>query len=196
MNDFYLAILEERRRLLRSDLNIALGSVSEFVCEIGCGHGHFLTAYAAAHPDRTCIGVDLVEERIERARRKRDRARLANLHFIQAEARLFFETLPSTVRVSTLFLLFPDPWPKLRHHKNRIVQSGFLDQVAARATSDCRLYFRTDFLPYFAAAQATVRDHPRWRLADEPWIFEYVTVFQQRAEAYASLVGVLRTSVS
>lgn len=192
MNDFYVAILEERRRALRAELDAALGSNSEFVCEIGCGHGHFLTAYAEENPNRLCLGVDLVAERIERARRKRDRARLPNLHFIQAEARLFFETLSPAVSVSALFLLFPDPWPKLRHHKNRLVQAGFLNQVAARAKSGCRLYFRTDFLPYFVAARDTVRDHPCWQLADEPWPFEHVTVFQKRADTYASLVAVLR----
>lgn len=192
MKDSYLAILEQRRSVLREELKEALGSGREFICEIGCGHGHFLTAFAAAHPDRICIGVDLVQERIERARRKCDRARLSNLHFLRTEARLFFDTLPSRARVSMLFILFPDPWPKLRHHKHRIIQPDFLDTVAARATPGCRLYFRTDFLPYFVAAAATIRDHADWRMVDEPWLFEYATVFQQRAESHASLVGALR----
>jgi tRNA (guanine-N7-)-methyltransferase len=192
MNKFYEAILDERRRILRIDLEAALQSSSDFVCEIGCGHGHFLTAFAAANPHRVCIGVDLVEERIERARRKRDRARLPNLHFLRAEARLFFDTLPDRARVSTLFLLFPDPWPKLRHHKHRIIQPDFLKSVADRATSDCRLYFRTDYQPYFAAAAATISNHACWRVTDEPWLFEYATVFQQRAESHFSLVGALR----
>ncbi len=195
MKNAYLTLLEERRSLLRDALAPILTTRAEFVCEVGCGHGHFLTAYAEAHPERVCIGLDLVGERIERACRKRARAGLPNLHFLRAEARLFLEVLPAGVRISTLFLLFPDPWPKLRHQKHRIIQNEFLTTVAARATPDSRLYFRTDYAPYFAEAQATVRAHPRWRLADEPWPFEYETVFQQRADSYASLVAALRGPV-
>ena len=192
MKESYLALLEERRRILRDELGAAFLTTSDFVCEIGCGHGHFLTAYAEANPSRVCVGLDLVGERIARAGRKRDRARLANLHFLRAEARLFLATLPPEARISTLFILFPDPWPKLRHHKHRIMQPDFLTTVAARATPGCRLYFRTDFEPYFVDAQATIRDHSDWQLVEEPWPFEYATVFQQRAESYRSLVGALR----
>jgi tRNA (guanine-N7-)-methyltransferase len=192
MKESYQTLVADRQRVLRAELETALQSASEFVCEIGCGHGHFLTAFAAANPDRLCIGVDLVEERIERALRKRERSRLTNLHFLRAEARLFFDTIPAGVGVSTLFLLFPDPWPKLRHHKHRIIQPDFLASVAARATADCRLYFRTDYQPYFAAAAATIAGHARWRILDEPWLFEYATVFQQRADSFSSLVGALR----
>lgn len=192
MKEAYVNLLEDRRRQLLDELEPILAGKSEFVCEIGCGHGHFLTAYATAHPNRACLGVDLVSERVERARKKRDRARLANLHFLRAEARLFFDVLPAGVRLATIYILFPDPWPKLRHHKHRIIQPEFLELLAARATPECRLYFRTDFGPYFSAAQSTVRDHPRWQLVEELWPFEYETVFQARAESYASLVAALR----
>ena len=192
MKEAYVALLDERRRVLREQLTPIFRATSDFVCEIGCGHGHFLTAYATAHPDRVCVGLDLVSERIERACRKRDRAKLPNLHFLRAEAKLFMETLPLAARISTLFILFPDPWPKLRHQKHRIIQADFLDTVAARAEPGCRLGFRTDFQPYFYDAQAIIRDHPRWRLVEEPWPFEYETVFQQRAESFASLIAALR----
>ena len=196
MNDSYAALLDARRCLLSKEMSPIFSTTSEIVCEVGCGHGHFLTAYAAAHPDRVCIGLDLVSERVERARRKRDRAGLANLHFLRAEARLFMETLPAIARISGLFLLFPDPWPKLRHQKHRILQAGFLDLVADRATPGCRLAFRTDYLPYFSDAQSIIRNHPRWRLVQEPWPFEYATVFQQRAASFASLIAVRRSCKS
>ena len=192
MKEAYVNLLEDRRRQLLDELKPILAGKSEFVCEIGCGHGHFLTAYATAHPDRACLGVDLVSERVERARKKRDRARLANLHFLRVEARLFFAVLPAGVRFSSIYILFPDPWPKLRHHKHRIIQPEFLEVLAARAPPKCRLYFRPDFGPYFSEAQSTVRDHPRWQLVEESWPFEYETVFQARAESYASLVAALR----
>ncbi len=192
MKEAYVNLLEGRRRHLLDELGPILPGDTEFVCEIGCGHGHFLTAYATAHPSRICLGVDLVSERVERARKKRDRAQLSNLHFIRSEARLFFDVLPAGARLSSIYILFPDPWPKMRHHKHRIMQPEFLEVLAVRATPECRLYFRTDYGPYFTEAQATVRDHPRWRLVEESWPFEYETVFQARAESYASLVAALR----
>lgn len=185
----YTSIIEQRRSALRTELSAILPPDSEFVLEIGCGHGHFLAAYAAAHPGRTCVGIDLIGERIERARRKRDRAKLAHLHFIQAEARLFLEALPAGAQISTVFVLFPDPWPKLRHNKHRIIQPAFLSALAGHTVPGCPLYFRTDFGPYFDAARAVLSDDSPWQVESEPWPFEFATVFQQRAPSYQSLVA-------
>ncbi len=185
----YLSIIDSRKSELRRDLDAILPGKADFVWEVGCGHGHFLTAYAEAHPDRVCIGIDLIGERVERACRKRDRAKLDNLHFIQAEARLFLETLPETSRFREVFILFPDPWPKLRHNKHRILQPAFLESAAAHATADCPLYFRTDFTGYYESARQVLSSDRHWKLSDEPWPFEFATVFQQRAETFHSLIA-------
>jgi tRNA (guanine-N7-)-methyltransferase len=185
----YQALIQDRKLALRDQLATALPKGKPFVWEIGSGHGHFLTAYATTHPLKSCIGVDLVGERIERAVRKRDRAKLPNLHFIRAEARLFLETLPDDARFSELFILFPDPWPKLRHRKHRILQPGFLAALADHATPDCRLFFRTDFTPYYDEALATLQRHAQWEVIDEPWPFEFETVFQSRAPSHHSIVA-------
>jgi tRNA (guanine-N7-)-methyltransferase len=185
----YTALLKERRQSLRDELDRCLPEGGSFVWEIGCGHGHFLTAYAEAHPEQRCIGIDIASDRVERAVRKRERAKLTNLHFIQAEARLFVEAMPPMARIARLFILFPDPWPKLRHNKHRIIQPEFLTAVAAKTVEHCPLYFRTDFEPYFLAALETIRGHLDWELSAESWPFEYETVFQQRADGYHSLVA-------
>jgi tRNA (guanine-N7-)-methyltransferase len=164
----------------------------EFVCEIGCGHGHFLTAYAQARPERVCVGLDLVSDRIARANKKRERARLGHLHFIRADARLFMEVLPPAARIADLYILFPDPWPKLRHHKHRIIQSELLEVAAGKMAPGARMFFRTDYEPYFADARETIAGHPRWRVVEEPWDFEFETVFQSRAEGFYSLVARVR----
>lgn len=192
----YLAVVEDRRERLGEELRRVLPGDARFLWEVGCGHGHFLTAYAAAHPSKICIGIDLVGERIERASRKQARARLPHLHFIRAEARLFLHTLPPGPQISELFILFPDPWPKSRHHKHRVLQPSFLSAAALRATPDCRLYFRTDHRPYFEEARAAVRDSREWGLVEEPWPFEFETVFQQRAERHDSLIARLRPVAS
>jgi len=162
------------------------------VLEIGCGHGHFLTAYAAAHPEKFCVGFDIVLDRIVRAGRKRTRAELEkNLAFVRAEATEFFAALPEHVRFSEIFILFPDPWPKRRHHKNRMIRPEILSALAARATTATRLFFRTDYAPYFADARQTIAEHGAWKIAPAgtPWPFEFQTVFQGRAEGFQSLIA-------
>lgn len=183
------AVIEARRQEIVAALRDVLPpGASELVWEVGCGHGHFLEAYARAHPDRVCVGIDIESDRITRARRKRDRARLGNLHFLRAEARLFLETLPAEFRFSSVFVLFPDPWPKLRHHKHRLMQRQFLEAVAGRMKRGGRLYFRTDDMDYFSSAERWLREDPGWRLIEGEWEFEHETVFQSRAAEYRSLV--------
>ena len=185
----YRAEITRRREELRNLLVAAIGSATGFTWELGCGHGHFLTAYAQKHPEKLCVGIDIVGERVERATRKRDRARLENLFFLRAEARLFLDVLPWVVSFSELFILFPDPWPKLRHHKHRILQPEFLTLAASRASEAAQLCFRTDSGPYYDYAEQAIRAHPRWKISEEAWPFEFTTVFQSRAETYRSLIA-------
>jgi tRNA (guanine-N7-)-methyltransferase len=185
----YISLLQQRRDALAARLG-RIAPSAQVVLEIGCGHGHFLAAYAAAHPHHTCIGIDIASERIDRAERKRERAGLPNLYFLQAEAKLFLSVLPSELRLSAVFILFPDPWPKLRHNKHRLLQTDFLKALAAHCVPDCPLHFRTDFRPYFEAVREVIAADEHWRLDPSAvWLFEYATVFQERAERYDSLIA-------
>lgn len=194
-SDGYPALIAGRREEIREKLGAVLHPESTFLWEIGSGHGHFLTAYAAAHPNKICIGIDVVSERVARALRKRDRAALPNLHFIRAEARLFLQAVPEGAQIAEVFVLFPDPWPKSRHHKHRILQPSFLSALAEHAARDCRLYFRTDYRPYFENACAAVQESVHWKLLDAPWPFEFETVFQSRAKRHDSFIAELRGAV-
>jgi tRNA (guanine-N7-)-methyltransferase len=183
-------LLAQRRDHLRRDLLEVIGSSLRFVWEVGSGHGHFLSAYAAAHPDQLCIGVDISSDRVARAKRKRDRAGLGNLHFILADADDFLTAMPERALFSCIFLLFPDPWPKRRHHKNRVLKPEFLAAAAARAEKGACLYFRTDHEEYFQEAIDTVRAHADWKeSAGAALPFEEPTVFQKRAERHFTLVA-------
>ncbi|HNC22823.1 MAG TPA: tRNA (guanosine(46)-N7)-methyltransferase TrmB [Opitutaceae bacterium] len=188
----HIARVTQRRQNLKEQLASLFPKPTSIVWEVGCGHGHFLAAFAAAHPEQICVGVDISVDRIRRATRKRDRAKLANLHFINAEARDFLDSLPESVTFTAIYVLFPDPWPKRRHHKNRIMQPGFLSVVAGRSTAETRLHFRTDFEPYFRDTELVIREHPAWKQVGEPWPFEQETVFQSRAPIHHSLTAVCR----
>lgn len=190
--DLALSIRQSRLTDLRSRLAAALADCERpITLEIGCGHGHFMAAYAAAHPEEVCVAVDLVADRIERAQRKTDRAGLANVTWIHGEASLLLEALPEGVTLGRVFVLFSDPWPKRRHWKNRVMQLDFLSTLAARAGEGAELCFRTDHRDYFDWAGQRLALHPCWRRDDAAeWPFECVSVFQQRAEGdYQSWVA-------
>lgn len=185
----FAEIMAARRRELSVRCASIHGGQGPHVLEIGSGHGHFLTAYAGQHRDRLCVGIDLLGDRIDRAVRKQVRAKLDNLHFVQAEVSLYLECLPVGVGLKDIFVLFPDPWPKLRHHKHRLIKPSVLHNLAQRATPECRLYFRTDFRPYYDASLAVFAESSDWEVVPDPWPFEFETVFQSRAPAHYSLVA-------
>ena len=191
--DLYDSIRDQRLAALRGEFFPLLPVGAPLTLEIGCGHGHYLNAFAAAHPEEFCVGIDLIEDRIERASRKARRAKLANLAFVQAEASLFLSALSElspAPRLRRVFVLFSDPWPKRRHWKHRVVQTGLLDTLAPLTEPGATLHFRTDHADYFAYAKEVVASHGNWRLAtaDEPagaWPYEFVSVFEERALAGA-----------
>lgn len=184
----------QRLAALQAELAAILPEPGPIVLEIGCGHGHFLARYAAEFPAKTCLGVDFSGDRIGRAQRKAHRAGLTNCHFIRAEARELLASLPPGTTFAEIWILFPDPWPKKRHHKNRLMQPAFLNLLAPRAGEGTRLYFRTDHVEYFKAAADFLPGLSFWQPAgDAAWPLEHETVFQARADAYQSLVAV-RTS--
>jgi len=190
----FVELITERRAALRAELAVILPQPRPIVLELGCGHGHFLERYAKEFPAKFCIGVDLRSDRIVRAKRKAHRAKLPNCHFIRAEARELLHALPAAIDLEEIWVLFPDPWPKKRHHKNRLLQPEFFEVIAGRTGEGTRLYFRTDFSEYFTAVAAFLPTLKTWQPASPAdWPLEHETVFQARAPSYHSLVAV-RTS--
>lgn len=189
----FLQVIASRRAALREELARLFPRPQPIVWEIGCGHGHFLVCYASEFPGKRCVGVDIITDRLERGGRKRDRAKLANCEFVRAEAREFLNALPAGVTFDEVWILFPDPWPKARHNKNRLLKPPFFDAIAARAPEGARFYFRTDHAEYFSEVERFFSKGliETWRV--EPgaaWPLEQETVFQARAPAYHSLVAV------
>lgn len=183
----YLRRVGLRRAALQRDLAGLYPGPVRLVLEIGSGHGHWLVDYATRFPSSQCLGIDIVGERVERARRKAARAGTANAAFLQAEAMDTLELLPGHAAIDEVVVLFPDPWPKKRHWKNRLVSPPFLDRLGGRCEAGARLRVRTDDDGYFAWIMEAVESHSAWRTtSDASWPFERETVFQSRARAFQS----------
>ena len=135
--------------------------------------------------------MDLIGERIVRAKKKATRAKLAHCHFVRAEARELIDALPAGVTFAEVWVLFPDPWPKKRHHKNRILQPAFFEFLAKRTGKGTRLYFRTDHAEYFRWVVARMpKVKSGGSIPEQSWPLEHETVFQARAPSYQSMVAV------
>ncbi|MDR0534873.1 MAG: tRNA (guanosine(46)-N7)-methyltransferase TrmB [Puniceicoccales bacterium] len=184
-------VIDFRSRLTAPPQDGGIPPGAAVTIELGCGHGHFLAAYAAAHPGEHCLGVDLLTKRIERCLRKRDRAGLHNLDFLKADAFEFVEAIPQGIQLKNIYLIHPDPWPKTRHHKNRLLQPRLLDLLAnISIAGHTHLHFRTDHSGYHEWAASHLESHPSWRLLpSSPWPFEQETFFSKLLPIHHDLIA-------
>lgn len=184
----------EKQRIRKEELRVecaeVLEGVDRILFEAGCGHGHWLTDYAEDTPDQFCVGIDLISLRIRKGLAKRDKRGLKNLHFIKAELGEFLEVLPERVRFDMTVLLFPDPWPKAKHHRRRMVQPDFLSEVAKRTESGGMFCFRSDDRPYFDWTVEHLEEHSDWEIDPAAkWPYERETYFQSLMDEYFSVIA-------
>ncbi|PWU09754.1 MAG: tRNA (guanosine(46)-N7)-methyltransferase TrmB [Verrucomicrobia bacterium] len=117
--------------------------------ELGSGDGSFLAEYARRHPDRNFIGVERLLGRIRKLDRKGRRLGLTNLRAIRIESSYLLQYLLPLHSVSALHIYFPDPWPKRKHRRHRLINERF-PAVAQQALAPGGIvYLRTDDQDYF-----------------------------------------------
>lgn len=117
--------------------------------DLGCGDGKFLLEMAAHYPERDFLGVERLLGRVRKVCKKAGKQGLANLRVLRLESRYTAEWLLPLESVSRLHLLCPDPWPKLRHHRRRLIQEDFLEAVWQVLEPGGEFLFKTDHPEYF-----------------------------------------------
>ena len=120
--------------------------------DVGCGDGGFLLQMAAHHPDRDFLGLERLLGRVRKVCRRAERRGLANVKILRLESGYALEYLLPRAAVSRLHLLFPDPWPKKRHHRRRLLQPTILPACARVLEPRGELLFKTDHEPYYEEA--------------------------------------------
>jgi tRNA (guanine-N7-)-methyltransferase len=121
--------------------------------ELGSGDGSFLVAWAQANPSRNFLAVERLLGRLRKTDRKARRLGLANLRGLRIESAYLLEYLLPPASVSALHLYFPDPWPKRKQQKHRLVQARFPELVRRVLAPGGVVYLRTDHVEYFAQMQ-------------------------------------------
>ncbi len=130
------------------DLHALFGDDQPVWMEIGFGNGESLATMAAAHPERNWLGVEVHLPGVGRLLRRIEELGLENVRLLRHDAVEVLEAMIPPGALAGLLLLFPDPWPKKRHHKRRIVQPGFVELAASRLRPGALFHAATDWEPY------------------------------------------------
>lgn len=118
--------------------------------ELGCGDASFLVEYARRHPEKNFIGVERLLGRLQKLDRKGRRLGLANLRGVRIESSYFLQYLLPPHLASALHIYFPDPWPKKRHRKFRLIGETFPTLASNALAKGGTVFLRTDDPDYFA----------------------------------------------
>lgn len=137
------------------------------VLDLGCHRGQFLVALALEHPEWNIAGVERLSERVACCRQKIQRLGLSNAAAVRAAIEPFVSMLPPA-SVAQAHILFPDPWPKRRHQRRRLLQRPFAAQLAAALRQGGMLRIMTDDAAYAAQIRQVLLSLDCWEEAPEP----------------------------
>ncbi len=117
--------------------------------ELGCGDASFLVEYARRNPEKNFLGVERLLGRIQKLDRKGRRADLKNLRGVRIESAYFLEWLLPAHSAAALHIYFPDPWPKKKHRRHRLINENFPALARAALAPGGQIFLRTDDADYF-----------------------------------------------
>lgn len=130
------------------DFATLFGRVAPVHLEIGFGNGEALAAMATAHPQHNYLGIEVHRPGVGSLLRRLDAEGLANVRVLSADAKEVLERRIPDNALDAVCIFFPDPWPKKRHHKRRLVQPAFLTLLHRKLKVGGRLHLATDWEDY------------------------------------------------
>lgn len=170
----------------RLDLDAVFGRRASRVLDIGFGDGEALLTTAASCPEIDYLGVEIHEPGVGHLLMLIERARATNVRIVVHDAVEVIDDMLPDASFDAVNLFFPDPWPKKRHHKRRIVQPSFLEQCARVLRSGGLVHVATDWANYAEHTQETFASSPLFEpvdsslLRDEPLAMRPPTKFERR----------------
>lgn len=164
----------------RLDITQIFDQPAPVVLEIGCGNGDLLTRMATRTPERNFLGIEVYRSGVGSLLRKTLALSLKNLRVICADAVKTIDHIPDN-SLSQVMIMFPDPWPKKRHHKRRLVTTGFIGSLTPKMKPGSLLCLATDSKPYAEEMRLAVECTKRYRSRATGQIKLPQTAFEKRA---------------
>ena len=169
------------------DFAALFGNAHPVVLEIGFGMGETTAAIAAAHPHVNFLGVEMHLPGVGALLRRIDAQGVANVRVVRRDAVEVVEHLLPLASRAGIHVYFPDPWPKKRHHKRRLLQPPFVHALARRLAPGGYLHVATDWQPYAEEILATLSAEPLLANSAEGFaprpVWRPLTKFEQRGLA-------------
>ncbi|HEX19412.1 MAG TPA: tRNA (guanosine(46)-N7)-methyltransferase TrmB [Acidiferrobacteraceae bacterium] len=131
------------------------------ILDIGFGNGSALAAMARAMPDRDFLGVDVYRPGIGQLLLQLQRLGLDNVRVVNADVNDLLQTGIADHSLNGVNIFFPDPWPKKRHHKRRLIQPPFVQRLVNKLRPGAGLHLATDWQDYAEQMMAVLSEHPQ-----------------------------------
>ncbi|MGL4986802.1 MAG: tRNA (guanosine(46)-N7)-methyltransferase TrmB [Treponemataceae bacterium] len=123
-------------------------NTNPLVIEIGFGMGHATAKIAQANPHINYLGIEVHRAGVGRLLGEINKNDLQNLYIIEHDALEVIKNMIPDKAISAFHIFFPDPWPKKKHHKRRLIKGSNIDLFAQKLSPDGYLYMTTDWQPY------------------------------------------------
>jgi len=157
-----------------------ISSARPLVLEIGSGMGDTTAEIAAAHPEVDFVAVEVHGPGVGSLLKQIDAGELKNLRVIRHDAIEVLENMVADASLAAIHLFFPDPWPKKRHHKRRMVQPAFAALAARKLQAGGILHAATDWPEYAEQMSEVFSGEPLLEPAAAPFALRPVTKFESR----------------
>ena len=145
------------------NLQAIFGNSRPLALEIGCGTGHFVLEQALRQPDMNFLAIDIYNKGCLRTCAKIDEAGVQNVRVMRVEARWLLDKGLQPESLAAIYINCPDPWPKKRHRRRRLVNRDFLVVMAHYLIPGGEFFFSTDFDDYAADVAEQIRDLTGYR---------------------------------
>nr|WP_183340810.1 tRNA (guanosine(46)-N7)-methyltransferase TrmB [Microlunatus antarcticus] len=165
------------------DLPATFGRTAPVVVEIGCGPGDSLVPMARARPEIDVLAFEVFEPAAAALVARAVREDVSNVRVAPVDAVAGLERLVPAGGLAEVWTFFPDPWPKLKHHKRRLIDPAFADLVASRLRPGGLWRLATDWAEYADQMRAVVGGHPAFVAEPEERGDRPVTRFERRGLA-------------
>jgi len=146
----------------------APGAARPLVLEIGFGRGEFLIDQATNDPGSDFLGVEISGKRVLKLARRIARTELDNVRLLHGKAERIVTDLIPEGSLARCWINFPDPWPKKRHHRRRLVDARFIERLTARLAPGGSLHLATDHVEYAEVMDEALSAEPRLENAYAP----------------------------